>query len=50
MLRGRGLAVAGTPSVNFETTLPSACENSDGITKILFASPCASWGSICRYW
>ena len=29
---------------------PSACENSDGITKILFALPCASCGSICRYW
>ena len=28
----------------------SAWENSDGITKILFASPCASCGSICRYW
>ncbi len=30
--------------------LPSACENSLGMTKILFASPCASLGSICRYW
>jgi len=28
----------------------SAWENSDGMMKILFASPCASWGSICRYW
>jgi len=30
--------------------LPSAWENSLGITKILFAWPCASCGSICRYW
>jgi len=28
----------------------NACVNSDGITKTLLASPCASAGSICRYW
>ena len=36
--------------IDFETTLPSACENSDGITHTLLALPWASCGSICRYW
>ena len=29
---------------------PSACVSSLGITHTLFASPCAIWGSTCRYW
>ncbi len=28
----------------------SAWVNSDGMIQILFASPWAIWGSICRYW
>ena len=33
-----------------EPSVPSACVNSLGMIQILFASPRAIWGSICRYW
>ena len=39
-----------TPSAKRAVSVDRACENSDGITKTLFALPCASCGSICRYW
>ena len=52
MLRGRGLGLvcSGMPSPKRSARSESACVNSDGITKTLFASPLPSSGSICRYW
>jgi hypothetical protein len=44
-----GAAPAPEPP-NVDPICPSARVNSVGMTQILFASPCASWGSICRYW
>ena len=40
--RGFGVACSGAPSTKREVEADSACENSDGITKTLFALPCAA--------
>ncbi len=49
-VRSFGCARSGTPSAKRPARFDSAWENSDGITKTLFAWPLASSGSICRYW
>ena len=46
----RRLRRRGTARPSAFASPPSAWLNSLGMTKILFDSPCASCGSICRYW
>ena len=47
---GAGTQPSSPGPSTFSLRRPRACVSSLGITQILFASPCASCGSICRYW
>src|SRR5262249_10042970 len=44
-----GVDLSLPPDVRRPPRLPSACVSSLGMIHILLASPCAIWGSTCRY-